>query len=60
MKNPFFIKRKNIKNNDILLCLDFKKIKKNYILDDIKDLNVANLTLEFMPYSNIKQIVNFF
>ena len=42
MINPFFIKRKNIKINDILLCLNHKKIKKNYVLDDIKDLKVAN------------------
>ena len=42
MINPFFIKRKNIKINDILLCLNHNKIKKNYDLDDIKDLKVAN------------------
>ena len=42
MINPFFKKRKNIKINDILLCLKLKKIKKNYYLDDIKDLKAAN------------------
>ena len=42
MKNPFFIKRKNIKINDILSCLNLNKVKKNYDLEDIKDLKVAN------------------
>ena len=42
MINPFFKKRKNIKINDILLCLNLKKIKKNYDLADIKDLKLAN------------------
>ncbi len=41
MKNPFFIKRKNIKINDVLLCLNRKKVKQNYGLEDIKELKIA-------------------
>ena len=41
MKNPFFNKRKNIKINDILVSLDLKKQKVNYLVNDIKELDTA-------------------
>ena len=42
MKNIFFKKNNNIKINDILLTLNLKKQKDNYIVKDIKDLDNAN------------------
>ena len=51
MTNPFFKKKKNIKINDILLSLNLNKQKKNYIVNDIKELSqqyhikgIANIT----------------
>ena len=41
MKNPFFKKVKNIKINDILITLDLKKQKVNYLVNDIKTLESA-------------------
>ena len=41
MKNPFFEKRNNVKINDILLKINLKKQKKNYLITDIKDLDSA-------------------
>ena len=41
MKNPFFKKKKKIKINDILDCLNLKKQKKNYYVNDIKELQLA-------------------
>ena len=41
MKNPFFNKRKNITINDILLSLNQNNVKKNYYVNDIKELKVA-------------------
>ncbi len=43
MKNPFFQKRNNVKINDILLKLNLNKQKKNYLINDIKDLDTANI-----------------
>ena len=42
MENPFFIKKKNIKINDILLSINLDKQKKNFRINDIKELNLAN------------------
>ncbi len=41
MKNFFFKKKNNIKINDILTALGLKKQKKNYKVNDIKELDVA-------------------
>ena len=41
MKNYFFKKKKGIKINDILHCLNLKKQKKNFNVNDIKDLEEA-------------------
>ena len=35
MKNHFFKKKNNVKINDILKCIDQKKIKNNYKVNDI-------------------------
>ena len=43
MQNPFFKKTKNIKINDILSILDIKKQKKNYIVNDVKELETASV-----------------
>ncbi len=43
MQNPFFKKTKNIKINDILSKLDIKKQKKNYIVNDVKELETASV-----------------
>jgi len=42
MENPFFTKEKNIKINDILLSINLDKQKKNFRINDIKELNFAN------------------
>ena len=42
MKNLFFKKKNNLKINDILNCLNLKKIKKNIKVNDIKELDKAN------------------
>ena len=42
MENPFFKKKKNIKINDILVSLKLKKLKVNYPINDIKELENAN------------------
>ena len=42
MENLFFKKKNNLKINDILNCLNLKKIKKNIKVNDIKDLDKAN------------------
>tara|TARA_B100001564_G_scaffold179467_1_gene150786 strand:+ start:131 stop:1111 length:981 start_codon:yes stop_codon:yes gene_type:complete len=42
MENPFFTKKKNIKINDILLSINLNKQKKNFRVNDIKELNLAN------------------
>ena len=48
MKNIFFKKKTNIKLNDILKTLGKKKIKKNSIINDIKDLeNAKNNDISF-------------
>ena len=43
MQNPFFKKTKNIKINDILSKLDIKKQKKNYFVNDVKELETASV-----------------
>ncbi len=42
MENLFFKKKNNLKINDILNCLNLKKIKKNIKVNDIKELDKAN------------------
>ncbi len=42
MKNPFFKKKTNIKINDVLVLLNQKKLKVNYPVNDIKELESAN------------------
>ena len=42
MGNLFFKKKNNLKINDILNCLNLKKIKKNIKVNDIKELDKAN------------------
>ncbi len=42
MENPFFKKKKNIKINDILIALNLKTQKINFLLNDIKELGTAN------------------
>ena len=42
MVNFFFQKKKNIKINDILVSLKLKKLKVNYPINDIKELENAN------------------
>ena len=42
MENPFFKKKKNIKINDILIALNLKTQKINFLLNDIKELGSAN------------------
>ncbi len=42
MSNPFFKKKKNIKINDILILLNQKKQKVNYLVNDIKELETAS------------------
>ncbi len=42
MKNIFFKKKNNIKINDILFSLDLKAKKKNYKINDIKELDIAS------------------
>ncbi len=41
MKNIFFKKKKNIQINQILTLLNFKKEKRNILVDDIKELDQA-------------------
>ena len=41
MKNKFFKKNNNVKINDILLSINKKKQKKNYKINDIKELETA-------------------
>ena len=41
MKNPFF-KKKKIKINEIYASLNLKKVKNNYLINDIQELNYAN------------------
>ncbi len=41
MNNPFFNKSKNIKINDILVSLNLRKQKINYLVNDIKELETA-------------------
>ena len=41
MKNLFFKKKNNLKINDILKVLNLKQLKKNIIIDDIKELDSA-------------------
>ena len=41
MKNHFFKKNNNISINDILECLNKKKQKKNYLVNDIKEIYSA-------------------
>ena len=43
MQNPFFIKKNNVKINEILTNLNLSKQKKNYVIKDIKDLDSANI-----------------
>ncbi len=48
MENIFFKKKKNIKINDVLKTLGLKKINKNPIVSDIKDLeNASNNDITF-------------
>ncbi len=42
MVNPFFNKINNIKLNDILVSLNLEKQKKNFVVNDIKDLETAS------------------
>ena len=42
MGNLFFKKKNNLKINDILNCLNLKKIKKNIKVNDIKELDKAS------------------
>ena len=42
MENKFFKKRKVVKINDILSCLNLEKKNKNFRVNDIKDLDLAN------------------
>ena len=41
IKNPFF-KKKKIKINEIYASLNLKKVKNNYLINDIQELNYAN------------------
>ena len=41
MKNFFFEKAKNITANDVLQKLSLKKLKKNFKINDIKELDTA-------------------
>ena len=43
MQNPFFNKKNNIKINDILAILNLSKQKNNYVINDIKNLDSANI-----------------
>ncbi len=42
MENKFFKKRKIVRINDILSCLNLDKKNKNFRVNDIKDLDLAN------------------
>ncbi len=55
MTNPFFKKKKNIKLNDILLSLNLNKQKKNYIVNDIKELQTAS-TKDITFFNSIKYL----
>ena len=44
MKNHFFKKKNNVKINDILKCIDQKKIQNNYKVNDISDLGMQPIS----------------
>ena len=56
MENLFFKRKNNLKINDILNCLDLKKIKKNIKVNDIKELDKANQNdITFIHSSKYKE-----
>ena len=67
MKNNFFKKNVNVKINDILKVLNQKKQNKNFLVDDIKELELAKKNditflhsakyLDILKNSNAKLII---
>ena len=54
MNNPFFEKKKNLSINEILHTFDLKKQKKDYFINDIKNLNTAKKNdISFFHSKNI-------
>ena len=55
MSNYFFIKKKNIKINDILVKIKLNKLKKNFKVNDIKELDEAKKN-DITFFNSIKYI----